>query len=62
MSLSVCIMTSDPPPRAAAILTLLREVADDIVVAVDSRLATDQLGAFADLADTLVRYEFALPH
>ncbi len=58
MTLSVCCLTSDPGARVAAILSQLRPVADEIVVAVDSRLDPDRLGRYADVADRLLRYEF----
>ena len=58
MTLSVCCLTSDPGARVAAILRQLRPVADEIVVAVDSRLDPERLGRYADVADRLLRYEF----
>ncbi len=58
MTLSVCCLTSDPGARVAAILGQLRGVADEIVVAVDSRLDPDRLGRYAQAADRLLRYEF----
>jgi hypothetical protein len=58
MTLSVCCLTSDPGARVAAILRQLRPVADEIVVAVDSRLDPARLGRYAEIADVLLRYEF----
>jgi len=58
MTLSVCCLTSDPGARVAAILRQLRPVADEIVVAVDSRLDQHRLGRYAEVADRLLRYEF----
>jgi hypothetical protein len=58
MTLSVCCPTSDPGPRVAAILRQLRPVADEIVVAVDSRVDPRRLGRYAELADRLLRFEF----
>jgi tRNA (mo5U34)-methyltransferase len=58
MTLSVCCLTSDPGARVSAILRQLRPVADEIVVAVDSRLDPERLGRYADVADRLLRYEF----
>ncbi len=58
MTLSVCCLTSDPGARVAAILRQLRPVADEIVVAVDSRLDPQRLGRYAELADRLMRFEF----
>jgi len=59
MTLSVCCLTRDPGARVAATLGQLRPVADEIVVAVDSRLDPGLLGRFAQVADRLLRYEFA---
>jgi hypothetical protein len=59
--LSVCCLSGGPPARLAAVLGVLREVADEIVVAVDERVAPETLGAVPELADTLVRYPFAPP-
>jgi hypothetical protein len=58
MTLSVCCITSDPGARVAAILGQLRAVAEEIVVAVDSRLDPSRLGRYAEVADRLLRYEF----
>ncbi len=58
MTLSVCCLTSDPGARVAAIMRQLRPVADEIVVAVDSRLDPERLGRYAEFADRLLRYEF----
>src|SRR5437868_9423972 len=62
MTLSVCCVTADPGARVAAVLGPLREVADEIVVAVDSRLDPDRLGRYAEIADRLFRYEYAPPN
>jgi hypothetical protein len=59
--LSVCCLSGGPPARLAALLRGLRDVADEVVVAVDERVDPDALGAVAELADTLVRYPFAPP-
>jgi hypothetical protein len=58
MTLSVCCLTSDPGARVAAIMRQLRPVAEEIVVAVDSRLDPQHLGRYAEYADRLLRYEF----
>jgi hypothetical protein len=42
----------------AAIMRQLRPVAEEIVVAVDSRLDPHRLGRYAEVADRLLRYEF----
>jgi hypothetical protein len=59
--LSVCCLSGGPTERLAALLSLLRPVADELVVAVDDRLDPDRLGAVRELADTLVAYPFAEP-
>jgi hypothetical protein len=57
-TLSVCCLTKDPGARVAAIMRQLRPVADEIVIAVDSRLDPHRLGRYAEVADRLLRYEF----
>jgi hypothetical protein len=59
--LSVCCLSGGPPARLAALLGMLRDVADELVVAVDERVEPEALGAVSELADTLVRYPFAPP-
>ena len=59
--LSVCCVTRDPGARVAAALLPLRDIADEIVVAVDARLNAEQLGAYESVADVLVRFEFGPP-
>ena len=58
--LTVCCLTGDPGARVAEALRPLREVADEIVVAVDSRLGYRRLGLYESVADTVVSYEFGL--
>jgi hypothetical protein len=60
-SLSVCCMTADPPAQAATALRALRDVADEIVVAVDSRVEPASLAAYDDVADRVVRFRFRPP-
>jgi len=55
--LSVCTLTADPGPRVAALLELLRPVADEIVVAADARADEDRLAHYAAVADRLERVE-----
>src|SRR5215212_5955983 len=57
-TLSVCTVSSDPGARVAAALGLLRRVADEIVVAADSRVDDEQLAAYASVADRVIRLEF----
>lgn len=45
----------------AAMLASLRDVADDIVVAVDSRVDPLEVRPLVDVADTVVRFEFVHP-
>jgi hypothetical protein len=59
--LSVCCVLGRRPERTAALLSLLRPVADEIVVAVDDRLEPDRLGTIAEVADAMVAYPFADP-
>jgi hypothetical protein len=58
MTLSVFCLTNDPGARVAAIMRQLRPVADEIVIAVDSRRDPQRLGRYAQVADKLLRYEF----
>jgi hypothetical protein len=58
MTLSVCCITSDPGARVARILNQLRPFADEVLVAVDSRVDPDRLGRYAAVADRLMRFEF----
>jgi hypothetical protein len=56
--LSICLITGDPGPRIAAQLSLVRPLADEIVVAADSRVDDERLRHYAAFADTLHRIEF----
>ena len=59
LTLSVCCLTDDDRPawwrRCSA---LFRRVADEIVVAVDSRVDPRRLGPLLAVADTVVRFEY----
>jgi hypothetical protein len=57
----VCCLTGHDPRLVAAILRTVRDVADEIVVAVDSRVEPHRLGPLAQVADVLVRFEFTDP-
>ena len=59
--LSVCCLAGGPPGRLAELLELLRPVADEIVVAVDDRIAPERLHRAARLADRLVAFAYADP-
>ncbi len=61
MRLSVCCATSEPGPRVAALLGTIRDVADEIVLAVDSRLDASHLGHYTGVADRLFRFDYAPP-
>jgi hypothetical protein len=58
VSLSVCCPTGDPGPRVHAALAPLRGVADEIVVAADSRTPPADLAWYAAVADRLYTFEF----
>src|ERR1035438_8060220 len=55
MSLSICLMTADPPSRVAAILEPLRPFADEVLIAADSRVDDETLAGYDALADELFR-------
>ena len=54
-------MTRGPAGRVAAILELVRPVADEIVVAVDERAEPDVVATLAQAADRLIGYPYAEP-
>jgi hypothetical protein len=58
--LSVCCLSS-VPRRLAAVLAILRPVADEIVVAIDDRTDPALLGLAAELADHAFRVPYADP-
>ena len=60
-SLSVVCMTAGPGPRIAAILDLLRPIANEIVVAVDDRADEAVFADVAAVADRVIEYPFAQP-
>jgi hypothetical protein len=60
-TLSVCCMTADPPGQVAVALAALRPMADEIVVAADSRVDVGALRAYDGVADRVVRFEFRPP-
>lgn len=59
--LSVCCLTGHDPAVVAATLSLLRDVAEEIVVAVDGRVDPGTLRPLAEIADVLIRFEFVDP-
>ena len=58
MSLSVVCLTDFPAPLVNALLGQLRQVADEIILGVDSRVGSAGLGQYAKWADRLLRYEY----
>lgn len=56
--LSVCCLTNDQPAQVAEMLRSYREVADEIVVAVDSRLDPSSLAPLFAVADDVLRFEY----
>jgi polysaccharide pyruvyl transferase WcaK-like protein len=60
-NLSVCAITRDPPERVAAMLSMLREVAGEIVVAYDHRVPVGTLAPVLAVADRVIRVEVAFP-
>jgi hypothetical protein len=60
-TLSICCQSGGPPGRLAAILELVRPVADEIVVALDDRVDRRELGPVRALADRLEAFPFAEP-
>jgi Glycosyltransferase sugar-binding region containing DXD motif len=61
MRLSVCLITADPPSRVAAILEPLRPLAEEVLIAADSRVEEETLAGYAALADRLFKIEYVLP-
>lgn len=59
--LSVCCLTRDDPRMVARTMAAMRDVVDDIVVAVDGRIDPVRLAPLLDVTDTLVRFEFVDP-
>ena len=60
-TLSVCCLTRGPTARVAAQLDLLRNVADEIVVGVDTSVDDEAVHPLEGVADVLVRYPYADP-
>ena len=61
MSLTVWCVSGDPPHRVAAMLSQLRQVADEMIIAVDARVDPDTLGPLEDLVDRIFRVEVQPP-
>ena len=60
-TLSVCCLTRGPTARVAAQLALLRDVADEIVVGLDTSVAADLAHPLTEVADVLVHYPYLDP-
>src|SRR5919204_736207 len=60
-TLSVNCMTAGPAGRVAAILSSVRQVADEIVVALDDRASSDVRDAMTAVADATLVYPYAEP-
>jgi predicted O-methyltransferase YrrM len=61
-TISVLCPTGHRGPLVAESLGLLRDTVDEIVVAADARVEAPDLACYADVADTLLRYEHAGPN
>jgi len=61
VALSVFVMTAGPGPRVAAMLETLRDVAEEILVAVDDRADGVTRSDLATVADRLVVFPYAEP-
>jgi len=57
-TLSVCLLTNDPPERLRAVLEPLRGLADEVVIGADSRVSRALRAAYAELADRVPVFEF----
>jgi LPS sulfotransferase NodH len=57
-SVSVCLITADPPSRVAAALQPVRTLADEVVIAADSRVDEQTLAGYATLCDRLFRIHY----
>lgn len=60
-TLTVACMTAGPAARVAALLASVRELADEIIVALDDRAAADVREAMEQVADRILLYEYAEP-
>ena len=61
VSFSVNVMTRGPGERVAAMLSLFRGIADEILVALDDRAGPEVEGPLAAVADRVIRYPYADP-
>jgi len=56
--LSICMLVAEPLHRVRAALEPVRHLADEVVIAADSRVDEARLAGYAQLADRLYRVEF----
>jgi hypothetical protein len=61
VSLSICLITADPPARVAAVLDPVRAYADEVLIAADSRVDEQTLAGYSAIADRLFKIEYVLP-
>jgi hypothetical protein len=61
VTFSVNVMTRGPGDRVAAMLALFRDVADEILVALDDRADDATEAVLAGVADRVIRYPYADP-
>ena len=61
VTLSVNVMTRGPGDRVAAMLSLFRGIADEILVALDDRAGPEVEAPLAAVADRVIRYPYAEP-
>lgn len=60
-TLSVCVFANTPPKRLAAQLSPMREVADEIVVAIDDKAGHTDLSPLEGIADKAMFAEYVWP-
>jgi hypothetical protein len=60
-SLSVCVFANTPPQRLAALLSPIREVADEIVVAIDDKAGHTDLSPLEGIAEKAMFAEYVWP-
>jgi hypothetical protein len=58
MSLSICMITADPPRQVAAALEPVRPLAEEVLIAADSRVDERTLAHYGALCDRLFRIEY----
>jgi inositol phosphorylceramide mannosyltransferase catalytic subunit len=61
VSLSICLITADPPERVSTILEPLRPYADEVLIAADSRVDEQTLAGYDAVADRLFRIKYVVP-